>query len=53
MGNQTIICDSCKQRVIPGITFWDGTRLTFKCPECNATNSKVGRFNIISEEVQL
>lgn len=53
MSNQTVMCDSCKQKVSPGFTFWDGTRLTFRCPECNATNSKIGHFNIVSGEIRL
>ena len=45
-------CDECKQVVNPGLTFWDGTRLTFKCPKCDSTNSQAGRFSDWLAEVQ-
>ena len=45
-------CDECKQVVNPGLTFWDGTRLTFKCPQCGAVNSQSGRFQELITEVQ-
>ena len=45
-------CDKCKQEVNPGLTFWNGSRLTFKCPECGAVNSQSGRFQELITEVQ-
>ena len=45
-------CDKCKQEVNPGLTFWNGSRLTFKCPECGYVNSPSGRLEQLLTEVK-
>lgn len=50
--DQTVVCEACKQKVTPGVTFWNGSRLVFKCPECGAANSQSGRFEDLIMEVE-
>ncbi len=50
--DRVVKCEACRNQVSPPLTFWNGSRLTFKCPQCGAVNSKAGRFNDLLEEVQ-
>ena len=49
--DRVVKCEACRNQVSPPLTFWNGSRLTFKCPECGALNSRSGRFQELMQEV--